>query len=248
MNINVVNFKDVLKKATLNFSIPSVQLKFEGGKISSSMISENRDAIVNIDVDNDVMDGDDVEFNFASPSQNLVPFLGLLDEDDADITIRNEKIILKHGSQKCNVHFCSPTIVNTFGGKAGREDIEYFVTMNINETFVENFNKIKKVGSRFGKVYLTVKDKQLFIETTDKTNRFSNSLKFKLMDIDMDKDFTMCFDYSNFSNLMNIVGNREVFKLNIAYIEAQEAGMLYVETDDKSENYYLMSREEAFTS
>ena len=244
MNINVVNFKDVLKKATLNFSIPSVQLKFDGGKISSNMISENRNAIISIEVENDVMGGDGVEFNFASPSQNLIPFLNLIDEEDADITIRDEKIVLKHGSQKANIHFCSPTVVGVFGGRTAREDTEYFVTMAINEAFIENFNKIKKIGSRFGKVYITFESGQLFIETTDKTNRFSNSLRFKLMDIATPyDDFTICFDYGNFSNLMSIVGNREVFKLSVAYVEEQEAGMLYISTEDNSENYYLMSME-----
>lgn len=240
MNVNITNLKDVLKKATLNFSIGSVQLMFEDGKIKSSLISEDRNAIVKINVDNDVFGVDDIEFNFSDPSQNLIPYLNLIEGEEADIEIRTEKIILRDGRQKTDVHFCSPTIVSIFGSDATREGTSYFTAMDIDEQFIEMFKKIKKVGSRFGKIYFTVDNNKLFIETTDKTNRFSNSLKFELMDVEYN-DMTVCFDYMNFSHLMSIVGNSEDFKLSIAYVEEQEMGMLHASTED--EDYYLMSRE-----
>jgi len=242
MNINVVNFKDVLKKATLNFSIGSVQLVFEDGKIKSSMISESRNAIVVIHVDNDVISGDGVEFNFSSPSENLVPFLNLVDEEEVDIEIRTEKIVMRDGRQKQSIHFCSPTIVSTFGSRAAREGTTYFTAIEIDGRFVDMFSKIKKIGSRFGKIYFTVDNGKLFIETTDKTNRFSNNLKFELMSVGSD-DLTMCFDYTDFSNLMSVIGNREDFKMHFAYVEDQEMGMIYITSSDDSENYYLMSKE-----
>jgi len=243
MNINILNFKNVIQKSTLNFSIPSVQLKFEDDKIKSSMISDSRDVIVIVDIENTVISANDIEFNFSEPSVNLIPFLNLVDEDEADINIKNEKIILKSGSQKSDVHFCSPTVVGIFGSREPKEGIEYFTKIDIDDTFVENFKKLKKIGSRFGKIYFIVDNKKFLIETTDKTNRFSNSLKFNIIDIE-NEDLTMCFDYQNLSNLMMVIGDRvDEFVMEFAYIEEQEKGMLYAYTSDNSENYYLMSKD-----
>lgn len=242
MNINVSNLKNVIKKATLNFSIPSVQLKLEEDKINSSMISESRDVIVVVNTENDVLPVGDVEFNFSEPMSNLVPFLDLIDGDEADIDIKTEKIVLKSGNQKSSVHFCSPNIISIFGSREPREDTEYFTEIDVDEDFIENYKKLKKIGSRFGRIYFTVENKKLLIEATDKTNRFSNNLKFELDDIDND-NLTMCFDFNNFSNLMMVIGNRTGFTMKFAYVEEQEKGMLYAYLSDGSENYYLMSKE-----
>jgi hypothetical protein len=242
MNVNVDEFKEVIRKATMNYSIPSVQLLIDGDKVLSGMISEARDIITILEVENNVIDiSDEVEFNFSEPSLNLVPFLNLIDEENADITIQREKIVLKSGHQRSNVHFCSPTIVSTFGSRSAREGTEYFITVETDDYFLEAYSKIKKVGARFGKVYFDVSNKKLSIETADKTNRFSNGLKFDLVETDMN-DLTICFDYKNFVNLMSIIGNRS-FKMSFAYIEEQNMGMLYAGLEDESEKYYLMSRE-----
>jgi len=243
MNINILNFKNILQKATLNFSIKSIQLKMIDDKIKSSMISDSRDVIVIIDTENTVITANDIEFNFSEPSVNLIPFLNLVDEDEANIDIKNEKITIKSGSQKSDVHFCSPTIVSIFGSREPKEGIEYFTKIDIDEVFVDNFKKLKKIGSRFGKIYFTVDNKKLIIETTDKTNRFSNNLKFNIIDIDYG-DLTMCFDFQNLSDLMMVIGSRvDEFIMEFAYIEEQEKGMLYAYTRDNSENYYLMSKD-----
>jgi hypothetical protein len=242
VNVNVDEFKEVIRKATMNYSIPSVQLLIDGDKVLSGMISESRDVITILEVENNVIDmSDEVEFHFSEPSLNLIPFLNLIDEENADITIQREKIVLKSGQQRSNVHFCSPTIVSAFGSRSAREGTEYFITVEIDDDFLEAYSKIKKIGSRFGKVYFNVVNKKLSIETADKTNRFSNGLKFDLVETDM-SDLTICFDYKNFVNLMSVIGTRP-FKMSFAYIEEQDMGMLYASLEDESEKYYLMSRE-----
>lgn len=245
MNVNVDGLKDVLKKATLNFSINSVQLKFDNDKINSKMISNNRDCIVVLDIDNDVCDVDDeYEFNFSEPNQQLIPFLNLIDDEEAVIDVHNEKIVVKNGRQRSNIHFCAEQMVSVFGSDAAREGIEYFLSMEIDDNFGEAFGKIKKIGSRYGNVYFNVDEGVFSIETADKTNRFSNGLKFELTRVSNVDDLSICFDYKNFINLMTVInGSAEEFTLNFSYVEEQEMGMLYAEKNGGNEKYYLMSKE-----
>ena len=243
MNINVPNFINVLRKATLNNSIESVQLNFEDGKIKTKMITENRDGIIFLEVEDDVLGiTDELTLNFSQPAQQLLPFLNIIEEENAEITVQQSKIIIQSGQQKSNIHFCSPTIVSVFSSTP--REIPYFLEMEIDDTFIDAFKKIKKIGSRFGKIYFNVDNKTFNIETTDKTNTFSNGLKFDLTEVDKD-NLTMCFDFKNFTNLMTVInGDASNFILKFAYIEEQEKGALVAEKTDSSEKYFLMSKEE----
>ena len=248
MNINISNFKDILRKATMNYSINSVQLIFSEGRIRSKMISDNRDCIVLLDVENNVIpeliDGD---FNFSEPSQQLKPFLNLIEEGDdidSNIEIFQEKVIITQGDLNVSVFFCDPIIVSTFGSDSAKKK-DSFLSMTINDEFMNIFSKIGKIGSRFGKVYFNVKDGKFSIETSDKTNVYSNGLEFDLnTEKDMSKDIgdiTLCFNYKNMVNLMSIV--KEGDTLNFSYIKDQEMGMLSAVSSNGNEKYYLMSRE-----
>jgi hypothetical protein len=242
VNINIDNFKSIIKKATLNNTMTSVQLVFKDGRIETSMINDGRIAIAILDVDNDVLLGtnEEIEFNFSEPSLNVLPYLNIFDEEEVDVNVSNSKIVIKNGRQKSNLHFCEPMIVSTFGSRSAGET-EYFLTLDIDDNFMESFNKIKKIGNRFKKLYFNVSDGMFSIETTDKTNSYSNGLKFDLTSIEKN-DLTICFDFKNFSNLMAVISDRaEDFKIMFAYVEDQEAGMLNVSSNDGSEKYYLMS-------
>jgi len=82
------------------------------------------------------------------------------------------------------------------------------------------------------------------IETADKTNRFSNGLKFELTRMSDVPDLSICFDYKNFINLMAVInGDSENFTLEFSYVEEQEMGMVYAGKNDGNEKYYLMSKE-----
>jgi hypothetical protein len=243
MNFNVDNFKNVLKKATLNFSIESVQLKFQDDKVSSNMISEHRDAVTNISISNDIFDGkgNEYEFNFNQPSKQLMPFLNLIDGTDAELKIMDEKIIISSGRQKSNIHFCSPDIVSVFEGNV-RQGLDYFLELDIDDTLLDAFAKIKKIGTQFGNIYFNVEKNKFNIETSDRTNRFSNNLKFDLVDIKA-KDVSLRYDFKNFMNLMNVInGDAESFKMKFSYVESEGMGMLLTENEDSSEKYFLMSR------
>jgi hypothetical protein len=73
MNINIDEFKKVLKKATINFSLDSVQLNFTKDRVKSKMVTNANDAIVILDIPNtvipDVRQHDEHSFNFGDPNQ-----------------------------------------------------------------------------------------------------------------------------------------------------------------------------------
>jgi len=243
MQINVENFKNVLKKATLNNTIDSVQLNFGNGKIESKMINEANDAIIFLNVVNDVLStNDETTFNFREPTQNLIPFLNIIDEESANIEIERAKLVIKSGSQKSNIHFASPTAVRTFGSEP--REMEYFLTLTIDENFLNAYKKIKKIGGKFGKIYFSVEDNVFYMETTDKTNQFSNGLRFKLVDIEKE-NISMFFDFKNFMNMMEVInGDAGEFELNFTWVPEQEKGAIKACKADGSEIYFLMSREE----
>lgn len=246
MKVNVENFKSVIRKATLDLSIDSVQLDFTKDRVVSKMITQHNDGIVLLDIPNDVIldmtDNDEFQFNFSEPNQSIMPFLNLIDEEEANIRVHQEKITLSVGRQRSNIFFCSPRVVSVFSAGAPLESVEYFLEMPVDDYFIEVFKKIKKVGTRFGRVYFNVEDSMLSIESTDKRSSVSNTLKFDLIEAEFD-NMTICFDFSNFSKLMSIVSNDyENFVFKISYMKERELGMVFMRKTDDSENYFLMSK------
>jgi len=247
MKVNVENFKTVLQKATLNFSIDNVHLNITPDKIVSRMISPDRATIVLLNTENNVISGigsdADYDFNFSEPNQTLIPFLNQIDDDEVSIRIYNERILMEtENGQKMNIHFCSNRIIHTFTGDDANTNTEYFITLPINDDFLDIFKKIKAIGAWFGKIYFTVKNDVFSIETTDKSNQFSNSLIFKLTDVEYD-DITLYFNYKNFSDAIKILDSDD-FVMKFTYTRNQELGILFIEKSDNSENYFLFSRQE----
>jgi hypothetical protein len=250
MKLNVENFKEVLKKATLNFSIETVQLKLTYDKIISRMIIQHsKDAIVILDLPNNCIDikrNQEYVFNFSEPAVQLMPFLNLIDDDeqksDVEIKIADEKVSLIAGNQKSNIFFCAPAVVTVFSANAPREGLKYFVEFMLNDNFVRYFNKIRKIGMRFGKIYYGVENGVLYMETTDKTNMYSNALRFDIMEI-KEPNKVLLFDYKPMTDIMSVVGDDfDKFKISFTYLEEQKLGMVYLEKNDQSEKYYLMSK------
>ena len=185
---------------------------------------------------------DETTFNFREPTQNLFPFLNIIDNQLIDIDIQREKVVLKDGRQKANIFLSSPAAIRTFGSNP--RELPFFTSIPLDDVFIELYKKIKKVGNRFGKIYFSVEDGKFFIETTDKTNQFSNGLKFELSEIEKD-NLSMFFDFKNFVNVIEVInGDAAEFTLNFAWIEAQEKGALVAKKNDDSEIYFLMSRDE----
>ena len=243
--MNVHFFKEMLKKSTLNFSINTVHLNISKDKVVSRMINTDKNIIILIDTENQIIenleDDKSFDFNFSEPQQQLTPFLNIIDNDDVIVDITDEKIVIKDHGLNTKIFFCSPTIVNTFGTQNAR-DVDSFLEMDLDDNFYNSYLKIKKVGSKFGKVYFTVKNGGFYIETLDKSNTFSNGVSFLLDNQVEEQDLTMLFNFKNFVNLMTVIDVN--FKFKFAYLKEQEMGMLSVVSSDESEKYYLMSQEE----
>lgn len=245
MKINLVNLEDVLKKATLNFSIETLQLRFSD-VIESDMRSNDGNSIALLRVPNNITDTDEeISFNFSDVAQNVMPFIQLFDNEEIAVDIYEGSagagyMVLKDGRQKSRISFCYPTVPKRLGTPDVKQDVDWFFEFELDEEFMGKFDKIKKIGARFGKVYLDVKDKKIFLETADKDNQHSNGLKFHLDDIDRD-NLSLCFSFKDMVNLMNVIDIEKKFKAKFTYDEDNELGMVYVYAEDGTEKYCLLS-------
>jgi len=247
MKIKVNALKDVMKKATLNYVIPSIQLKFKDKKIVSNMISQAMDAVIMLNLDNNVLDipaTDNVEFNFSDPNINIKPYLDLVDEEMAEAKIGDSNIkIITDKKQKLCFHFASADFVASYKGDKPKVS-EWFFDQKLDEDLMEKFNKIKKIAGKFGKIYFSVKGGKLFIEATDKQNSYSNSMMFELSDVDLD-DFDLCFNFNNINALLTLIsGSYENFEVKVHVTGDKKGGMLLFKHIDDSEFYYFVSKTE----
>jgi len=243
MQINIKNFKDVVTKATMNFSIETLQLRF-GDRIESDMINGNGTSISILNVENNVLDiSEELVFNFGDPSNNLIPFIALFDNETVELSLTDVFMKFKDGQQITKVGFCSDAAVKRLGTD-DVQDVDWFYEMPIDEDFIAKFDKIKKIGSRFGKVYFAVDNNRLFIETADKTNRYSNGVKFQLADIEM-SDLSLAYVYNDMVNFFHCIQMDidKNFTLKIAYQEDQGLGCVYAFSEESNEKYALISRE-----
>jgi len=243
MRINIQNFKDVVTKATLNFSIETLQLRF-GDRIQSDMINGNGTSISILDIENNVLDtAEELVFNFGDPSNNLMPFIALFDNDEVELSLTDLFMKFKDGQQITKVGFCSDAAVKRLGTDDVK-DVDWFYDMAIDQTLIDQFEKIKKIGSRFGKVYFTVDQNRLFLETADKTNRYSNGVKFKLADIEM-PDLSLAYIYNDMVNFFHCIEMNidKGFTLKVSYDREQGLGCVYAFSEQSNEKYALISRE-----
>lgn len=243
MRINIQNFKDVVTKATLNFSIETLQLRF-GDRIQSDMINGNGTSISILDIENNVLDTtEELVFNFGDPSNNLIPFIALFDTDEVELSLTDLFMKFRDGQQITKVGFCSDAAVKRLGTDDVK-DVDWFYDMAIDQTLIDQFEKIKKIGSRFGKVYFTVDQNRLFLETADKTNRYSNGVKFKLADIEM-PDLSLAYVYNDMVNFFHCIemNIEKGFTLKVSYDREQGLGCVYAFSEQSNEKYALISRE-----
>jgi len=247
MKVKISALKDVMRKATLNYVIPSIQLNFKNGKIISNMISQSMNAVIMLTMKNDVLDipvTDHVEFNFSDPNTNVKPYLDLIDEELAEATITESNIkVTTDSKQKLCFHFASPDFVASYKGDQPNIK-EWFFDEKLDESLMEKFNKIKKIAGKFGKIYFSIKDKRLFVEATDKQNTYSNSMKFDLGEVKQE-DFDLCFDFNNINAFLTLIShNFQDFEVKLHITENKKGGMLLFKNTDGSECYYFVSKNE----
>jgi len=249
VKVKVGGFKTIIRKATLNMSLDSVQINYDPDHIRSKMISRDSSAILLLDLPNDVFIGVTGEhtLNFVEPNQNLMPFLNLF-EDGAEIDFvkTDNAVTLKLGKQKSTVRMAMEQAVSVFTRPGVNPNIRSFVDFMMDDDFIEAYTKIKKVGTRFGKVYFNVENNFLYMETTDREEGFSNSLKMEITDVERD-NINLCFNYKNFINLMSCVNSEYAdFKLAISSAPVGDImmGMVSAEKTDGTSKYYIMSQRE----
>ena len=245
--INVGKFKEIVRKATLDYTIKTVQINVSGEKIWSGMKTETNNVIIFLNYDkNDVIYpiNDEISLNFSDPSKNVRPYLDLIADDDTSIfpiNISDEKIMIKSDSAKCNLHHCREDAVTTIlMEKDPSSTLKPFLELPLNTEVVETFNKIKKIAQRFDKIYFTVKNNEFFVESTDKSVNMCNTINLKLCDLEMN-DVTLLFDFKSFRSILSIInGNHDDFTAKFNLIKGT-AGMILFENSDCSERYYMLS-------
>lgn len=243
MSINIENFKEVLKKATLNYKIDTVQINYDekDNTIWSRMADVAYNGMTIIKIENNVFKGidEDLQLNFATPKTDVKPYLDLFEEEEVSIKI-DETFAVMNGQVK--IHFDDPSTIGAITGRKMEAIDDYFVEFPVNEEFVSNFEKIKKIGNRFGKVYMSVDDNNLFLETTDMSNHYSNGVKYKICDVNF-HDITLCFDYQFFINMMSVINDKFFdFDMKLCYMEKPRTGILKISNGD--ETYYLKSKQD----
>lgn len=243
MQINIKNFKKAITKATLNFSIETLQLRFSD-RIESDMLSANGTTISILNIENNVLNtNEELVFNFNDPANNVIPFIMLFDSESVELSLTDLFMKMQDGQQIAKIGFCSDHAVKRLGSN-DVQNVNWFYDIDITDDLIKKFEKIKKIGSRFGKVYFYTNENVLYLETSDKTNRYSNGVKFKLADIQMD-DISLAYVYSDMVNFFHCIEMNldKGFKLKLAYDNEQGLGCIYAHSEHNEEKYALISRE-----
>lgn len=202
------------------------------------MASSDKEAILVLDKENNIApDLKEHDLYFSEPNLNLKPYLDLLDEE-CELELNNEKIILSSDTQKMKIFTCEPEFVNTFS--ANEPNVDFMFTTEMREVY-NYFSSLKKIASRFGKIYITNNEGKISLETTDKENPYANSVSFDFLSNEVDKNFSIPYDFKYMNSLFNIISIDD-FELSMAYLEEQEAGLLMINNKDGSEKFYIISK------
>jgi hypothetical protein len=246
--VNVEKFLNLLQKATQNWSIPNVRATFTTDTVKVRM--KGAGSLLIIDAENDIISGikstDEWEMNFQDTVKNVKAYLSIIIPDDdgmADITMRNEKIIIKSGNQKTQCFFCSeqiPSISIKDKPKAlGDEVVEF----EVDDDFISAYNLVKKVAGSFNKVYFGVEEGYLFIEAGDRTSPHTNNMSIRLQECEFD-DMFVCFNYKSLNDIMTIInGDAYDYKFRLGYIPGRNSGLVSFCLNEQ-ESYYLLSLRE----
>ena len=239
MKINVKNFLEYVNKATVNYTIDSFQLNYDKqtDTIWSRLKTPSMKVASIINMNNDILIDmvDDVQFNFNNPRENVKPYLNIFDDEEVALNLSDRKITL---NEQVKLNFSDPTTISVMNKKNLENIDNYFVSLPVDIDFFNKFNKIKKIGNKFEMIYFYVEDGALYIESTDKTNPYSNGIKFKLIDVEHE-DAIYTFNYKLFSQMMSIITSND-FTFSIAALEGtDDAGIIKVYNDN--EQYYLIS-------
>ena len=101
MRVDVERLKTYIKKATLNYSLESLQIILTKERVCSRMAAPQGKYVILLEIDNDIFKdvpvATEYKFNFIEPNQNLLPFLNLIDDDETILIVDDEKLTFKNG-------------------------------------------------------------------------------------------------------------------------------------------------------
>jgi len=255
MKLDAKKFRKVMAKATLNYSIDFVQLRFVDGRVKSSMISNHQQIVTKIDIPNDgILETtlqDDITINFSSPSVLLVPYLEDIGDLETTAKIDDENLLLflDSGWNEYSVRFVTDSVIrNYLTRRSISDEFPYFYDEPLTDEMRERyFESLKRLGARHGKIYISVIDGKIYFEATDRTNAFSNKMNSKPLGTTDINDVAICFEYKNFVSLSNIIehgrAEGQEFTIKFAHIHERDKGIIHVSTADNSEQYFLLNRE-----
>ncbi len=247
--INVPKFLELLQKGTCNYSIDNIGITFTDTDYTIGMKGPN--CILILSGENDIItnikENDSWELQFVEPTKNVKTFFHLIDPDEndqVDITLKNEKVIIKSGKQKSQLFFCSEHLITSFTGTGPKINGDEVCEFKLDDDFIDTFDTVKKIASSFGKVYLTVEKNILYMEGTDKTNSFSNGIKIEIGKSKF-TDVSICIDFKVLNNVMTCInGDYEDYTFRVGYVEKSNGGLISFINETNSEKYYVLSMAE----
>ncbi|MCF7927430.1 MAG: hypothetical protein K9L74_07670 [Candidatus Izimaplasma sp.] len=207
------------------------------------MIQGNtKDAIAILELPNDgIFTGikDEVSLYFTNPNTEVKPFLDLVDDEEVEFKLSDNEMVVNN---QCTLCMEDPSTISTFNGNNIEDNVEFFTEVTVDDDFFKILTKMKKIGNRFGKIYFIVDGGKFYIETSDRTNKYSNRMNFMLHSGVESDNLVLCFDYTNVVKLMSIIDNS--FTMKFTYFEDQEMGGMYCENENKSEKYFISSMQD----
>jgi hypothetical protein len=249
--VNLLEFQNMLRKATLNYSMDTVGISINSETFRVGMRSGN--AIVILNGPNNIISGisntDIWDLRFSDPSKNVKSYFDLTipdANDEAIIEMKEEKVTILSDdkTQKINLFFCSEHLISRFDKEGPKVSGDTVFEMSITQDFMDTFSLIKKVAGGFGKVYFTVEDGIVSLESTDKTNSFANGMKMSIGATEC-SDIAVCFDFKTINNIIVLLnGDATNFSIRMGYIPQTSGGMVSFIKNDGTEKYFLLSMRE----
>lgn len=240
LNLNVNNFKSLIKKGTVNHVIDNVKLVFTPQHATTAM--RGPDLISVVKSNNNVLIGlkkaDEIDMCFINPLTNVLPYLEILRGDTVDTIIEDGYIELKESPHTVKISLFHPNVMSTFDSNR-QPNIDFFVDFHPNEDFVNFLDKTKRVCISHSKIFLGVKNEFLYVRAGGPENELTSEIKLNLVESDF-QDMEMTFNYKSFINLIGLI-NPE-FTVSVSYDPERQLGLLKVRNEDETEVFYITSR------
>jgi hypothetical protein len=240
VQLNVNNFKNLIKRGSVNYVIDNVKLSFTPQHAISAM--RGTDLISVVKVPNDVLLGlkrqDEIDFNFVNPLSNVLPYLDILRGDTVAVDIEQGYIELKEAPHVVKITLFHSNVVTPFDVDK-KPKISFFVSFATDERFANFIDKTKRVCASHGRIFLGTKGGSLYVRAGGAANELASEIKLDLISTEF-KDIELSFNYKSFISLIGLL--TPDFTISMAFDEEQELGLIKAENSDSSETFYLMSR------